>query len=71
MSSTATQTIALPYVQAQETSAILEWADLATLDLAKFDRPGGKQELAAEFTRAMEEIGKSMIECKLGRMRQN
>lgn len=33
------------------------WADLVTLDLSKFDQPGGKQELAVEFTRAIEEVG--------------
>lgn len=59
MSSVTTETLVIPYIQAQETSETLEWADLATLDLSKFDRPGGKHELAAEFTKAMEEIGKS------------
>lgn len=59
MSSVTTETRVLPYIQAQETSETLEWADLATLDLSKFDHPGGKHELAAEFTKAMEEIGKS------------
>ncbi|KAH7114437.1 putative 1-aminocyclopropane-1-carboxylate oxidase [Dendryphion nanum] len=54
---TATQTVVLPYVQAPETSEHLEWADLVTLDLSKFDRPGGKQELASEFQKAIEEVG--------------
>lgn len=58
MSST-TETVVLPsYVQVPETSTPLDWADLVTLDLAKFDVPGGKQELAVEFTQAMEEIGR-------------
>jgi non-haem dioxygenase in morphine synthesis N-terminal len=47
----------LAYVQAPETSADLDWADLITLDLSKFDRPGGKEELAADLSRALEEIG--------------
>ncbi|KAB8206563.1 hypothetical protein BDV34DRAFT_224305 [Aspergillus parasiticus] len=47
----------LDYVQVPETSESLEWADLRTLDLSKFDQPGGKQELAAEFTRAIEDVG--------------
>lgn len=55
---TATETVTLPYVQVPETSADLEWADLATLDLSKFDQPGGKQELATTLARALEEIGR-------------
>lgn len=57
MSTTTTETIALPYIQVPETSECLDWADLATLDLSKFDQPGGKEELAAEFLKANEEIG--------------
>lgn len=53
----ATSTITSQYVPAPETSATLDWADLATLDLSKFDLPGGKQELAHEFTRALEDVG--------------
>lgn len=55
---TITETVTLPYVQAPETSADLDWADLATLDLSKFDQPGGKQELATTLARALEDIGK-------------
>lgn len=62
MSTTTTETVVLPYLEAPETSASLEWADLARLDLSKFDKPGGKNELAAEFTKAMEEIGMSGID---------
>lgn len=54
---TATET--LPYDQVPETSESLEWANLVTLDLSKFDQPGGKQELAQEFRRAIEEVGMS------------
>ena len=54
---TTTQTVSLPYEQAKETAQELDWADLVTLDLSKFDQPGGKQELAAEFSRAIEEVG--------------
>lgn len=56
---TVTETVILPYVQAPETPADLDWADLATLDLSKFDQPGGKQEIAATVARALEEIGRS------------
>ncbi|KAJ3550209.1 hypothetical protein NM208_g95 [Fusarium decemcellulare] len=54
---TLAEPVHLPYVQAKETTQDLDWADLVTLDLSKFDRPGGKQELAAEFSRAIEEVG--------------
>ncbi|KAH8680725.1 putative 1-aminocyclopropane-1-carboxylate oxidase [Xylariales sp. PMI_506] len=47
----------LTYVQAPETSESLDWADLITLDLSKFDQPGGKEDLAADLSRALEEIG--------------
>lgn len=53
----ATITETLDYVQVPETSESLEWADLRTLDLSKFDQPGGKHELAAEFTKAIEDVG--------------
>jgi hypothetical protein len=56
---TTTQTAppVLSYVQVPETSENLDWADLATLDLSKFDQPGGKQELATQFRKAMQDIG--------------
>ncbi|KAK0615488.1 UPF0676 protein [Lasiodiplodia hormozganensis] len=54
---TSTETITLPYVQAPETSQSLDWADLRTLDLSEFDRPGGKQSLASQFQKAIEEVG--------------
>ncbi|KAM0216972.1 hypothetical protein ACHAQD_007691 [Fusarium lateritium] len=54
---TETATVTLPYEQARETTQELDWADLITLDLSKFDQPGGKQELAAELSRAIQEVG--------------
>ncbi|KAL4746867.1 hypothetical protein BDW72DRAFT_197280 [Aspergillus terricola var. indicus] len=56
MPTTVIDTSATPYVQAPETSESLDWADLRTLDLAKYDLPGGKQELAAELTKAIEDV---------------
>lgn len=50
-------TTTLTYQQEIETSEELDWADLITLDLSKFDQPGGKQELAAELSRALEVTG--------------
>jgi hypothetical protein len=47
----------LSYVQVPETSENLDWADLRTFDLSKFDQPGGKQELAADLLQAIEDVG--------------
>lgn len=58
---TETATVTLPYEQARETTEELEWADLITLDLSKFDQPGGKQELAAELSRAIQEVGMCFV----------
>lgn len=58
MSRTETLSWAKPSISAEQG----DWADLVTLDLSKFDRPGGKQELAAEFTRAIEEVGTTKLE---------
>ncbi|KAL3429548.1 putative 1-aminocyclopropane-1-carboxylate oxidase [Aspergillus tetrazonus] len=57
MPTTAIETPANPYVQVPETSESLDWADLRTLDLAKYDLPGVKQELAIELTKAIEDVG--------------
>ncbi|KAL4887243.1 putative 1-aminocyclopropane-1-carboxylate oxidase [Aspergillus karnatakaensis] len=54
---TTVQEPQLSYVQVPETSENLEWADLRTLDLSKFDQPGGKEELAAELRQAIEDVG--------------
>jgi hypothetical protein len=35
----------------------VDWADLVTLDLGKFDTPGGKEELAAQLFDAVNRIG--------------
>ncbi|KIW02548.1 uncharacterized protein PV09_06004 [Verruconis gallopava] len=45
------------YQDVAETTADLEWADLITIDLSKFDTPGGKQELAAQLKKAISTIG--------------
>ena len=36
---------------------IVEWADLATLDLSLFDKPGGKEQLAKQLHEAIQKIG--------------
>lgn len=35
----------------------MDWADLVTLDLAKFDEPGGKEALARQLFEALQTIG--------------
>ncbi|KAK8149785.1 hypothetical protein G3M48_005538 [Beauveria asiatica] len=45
------------YHQVPETSYELDWADLANLDLSRFDQPDGKQELAKQLHEAIEKIG--------------
>lgn len=53
------KTVKIPlYTQALETTHELDWADLATLDLSKFDNPDGKQELAAQLHNAVDQIGR-------------
>lgn len=36
---------------------IVDWADLATLDLSLFDQPGGKEQLAKQLFEAIQNIG--------------
>lgn len=36
---------------------IVDWADLVTLDLSKFDQPGGKQQLANQLKDAVHKGG--------------
>lgn len=36
---------------------IVDWADLATLDLSLFDQPGGKNQLAKQLFDAIQNIG--------------
>jgi hypothetical protein len=47
----------LRYQQVPETTHQLDWADLATLDLSKFNERGGKEELAKQLQNAIEQIG--------------
>ena len=61
MGSVETQSVALPplpkYEQVATTTAELDWADLVTLDLSDFERPGGKERLAAQLFLAVQSIG--------------
>lgn len=39
-----------------KTKETLPWADIKVIDMAKFDNPGGKQELAEELRQAVSSI---------------
>ena len=45
------------WVRPEETKFNLEWAPLASVDLSKFDEPGGKQQLAADLKDAIKRWG--------------
>jgi hypothetical protein len=36
----------------------VDWAELVTIDLSKFDTPGGKEELVKELEYAVTNVGK-------------
>jgi hypothetical protein len=40
----------------------VDWADLVTLDLSKFDAPGGKQQLAEQLSDAVNRIGEWAVQ---------
>lgn len=40
-----------PHLRMLTTSIPVDWAELVTLDLSKFDQPGGKEELVKELER--------------------
>ncbi|KAI9732601.1 MAG: hypothetical protein M1834_003937 [Cirrosporium novae-zelandiae] len=46
-----------PYEQVPETKEDLDWAELVTLDLGLWDKPGGKQELAKKLEHAVHHVG--------------
>jgi len=65
-----------PYKQIPETKADLDWAELVTLDLSLFSKPGGKAKLAKQLEHAVHHVGKSFaimismdnnnLDCPLG-----
>jgi isopenicillin N synthase-like dioxygenase len=46
-----------PYVHPPETKADLPWAELVTLDLEDYQRPGGKERLAKQLEHAVHHVG--------------
>ncbi|KAE8150219.1 hypothetical protein BDV25DRAFT_154822 [Aspergillus avenaceus] len=45
------------YTHHPESKEDLKYADLVTIDLSEFDRPGGKEKLAAQLKTAVHEVG--------------
>ncbi|KAK5720156.1 hypothetical protein LTR15_007429 [Elasticomyces elasticus] len=54
---TQTKTQLPRYEQVAESQHELDWADLISLDLSKFDAPGGKQQLANQLQEAVHKVG--------------
>ncbi|CAO2658167.1 Nn.00g074270.m01.CDS01 [Neocucurbitaria sp. VM-36] len=46
-----------PWSRPQQTKEGLEWTPLTTIDLSRFDEPGGKQELAKQLYDAITRVG--------------
>ncbi|KAI0128989.1 gibberellin 2-oxidase [Xylariales sp. AK1849] len=46
-----------PYAHPPETKADLPWAELVTLDLEDYERPGGKERLAKQLEHAVHHVG--------------
>ena len=46
-----------PYVHPPETKADLPWAELVTLDLEDYKRPGGKERLSKQLEHAVHHVG--------------
>lgn len=36
----------------------MDWAELVTLDLSKYEQPGGKEELVKQLEHAVQHVGK-------------
>ena len=51
------QILIKPWSRPQYTIENLEWAPLTTIDLSRFDEPGGKQELARQLYDAATRVG--------------
>lgn len=49
--------IVKPWTRPQETSEDLDWAPLTTIDLSRYDEPGGKEELAKQLYDAITRVG--------------
>jgi gibberellin 2-oxidase len=57
VSSNPDKLLVKPWSRPQQTKEDLEWAELPKIDLARFDEPGGKQELAKQLYDAVTKVG--------------
>lgn len=62
LASQATMPVAVPtqlpqWTRPQKTKVDLPWADIKTLDFAKYDQPGGEEALARELDEAIRDTG--------------
>jgi hypothetical protein len=55
--SSMTTAILKPYEHPPDTKEDLPWAELVTLDLEDYDRPGGKERLAKQLEHAVHHVG--------------
>ncbi|KAI8317689.1 Aldehyde dehydrogenase [Colletotrichum sp. SAR11_240] len=55
--STTSTLLVKPWSRPQETKEDLDWAPLTTIDLSRFDEPGGKQDLAKQLYDAITRVG--------------
>lgn len=56
-----------PYVHPPETKEDLPWAELVTLDLEDYGRPGGKERLSKQLEHAVHHVGFVYFSFKLKR----
>ena len=54
---TTNRILTKPWSRPKQTTEDLDWAPLATIDLSRFDEPGGKQELAKQLYDAVTRVG--------------
>jgi hypothetical protein len=45
--------------------ALVDWAELITLDLSQYEQPGGKEDLVKQLDHAVRNVGESIPSCAL------
>jgi hypothetical protein len=51
---------AISFTYTLSDTSVVDWAELITLDLGKFEKPGGKEELVKQLEHAVRHVGKSV-----------
>jgi hypothetical protein len=51
---------AISFTYTLSDTCLVNWAELITLDLGKFEKPGGKEELVKQLEHAVRHVGKSI-----------